>query len=278
MDIISSAVNLKKKCKEFNAKTIALVPTMGNLHLGHVSLIELAKKIADIVIISIFVNKLQFGKNEDFDQYPRTFRADCIKVKKTGADIIYAPEEEDIYPEQQIFRVPADPFLSSILEGKTRPDFFSGVCTVVHRLLQITKPNLLLLGKKDFQQVAVLKEMIFRFKLPQKIIVGEIIRDTDGLALSSRNQYLSNEERKQAPILYQTIKNIKNEILNGNRNFLDLEKNGIKKLEDSGFCVDYISIRNSQSLKEPFSTALNQLVILSAATLGNTRLIDNIEI
>lgn len=276
MEIISEKIKLQKTLEKYEGKTIALVPTMGNLHDGHISLIKLAKQHADLVIVSIFVNKLQFGKNEDFDRYPRTIEADCIKVQKTHIDIIYTPKESDIYPESQITRISADPILSNILEGKTRPDFFSGVCTVVNKLIQITKPDFLLLGKKDFQQVCVLKEMISRFNLPIRIIEGEVIRDNDGLALSSRNQYLSPEERTKASILYQTIKNIKDKILIGKRNFTDLEKQGIIYLKNAGLYADYISIRDAHSLQLA-SEKSNNLIILAAAWLGTTRLIDNVE-
>lgn len=259
----------------------AFVPTMGNLHDGHLSLMRLAKKHGDPVVASIFVNRLQFGPNEDFDTYPRTFRADVEKLEKEGVYVLFAPTEKDMYPVPQEFRVQPPQELADILEGKFRPGFFNGVTTVLLKLFSCVNPAVAIFGKKDYQQLMVVRSMAQQFALPTKIIAAETWRADDGLALSSRNTYLTKEQRKEAPTLYKTLQNIADKMHRGYLDIYKLEQHAMEELRQRGWVPDYISIRKQSNLQPPTAGELAEkepLVVLAAAKLGETRLIDNLEI
>lgn len=259
----------------------AFVPTMGNLHDGHLSLMRLAKKHGDPVVASIFVNRLQFGPNEDFDTYPRTFRADVEKLEKEGVYVLFAPTEKDMYPVPQEFRVQPPQELADILEGKFRPGFFNGVTTVLLKLFSCVNPAVAIFGKKDYQQLMVVRSMAQQFALPTKIIAAETWRADDGLALSSRNTYLTREQRKEAPTLYRTLQSIADKMHGGYLDIYKLEQHAMEELRQRGWVPDYISIRKRSNLQPPTAGELAEkepLVVLAAAKLGETRLIDNLEI
>lgn len=259
----------------------AFVATMGNLHEGHLSLIRLAKKHGDPVVASIFVNRLQFGPNEDFDQYPRTFRADVEKLEKEGVYVLFAPTEKDMYPEPQEFRVQPPENLGDILEGKFRPGFFNGVTTVVLKLFSSITPKIAVFGKKDYQQLMIVRNMCRQFALPVEIVAAETYRAEDGLALSSRNMYLSPSERKEAPFLYQTLQYVAKQVQGGYPDISKLEKHAMDNLAQRGWMPDYVSIRKRMNLQPPTAGDIAEgtpLVVLAAARLGATRLIDNLEI
>ncbi len=259
----------------------AFVATMGNLHEGHLSLIRLAKQHGDPVVASIFVNRLQFGPNEDFDQYPRTFRADVEKLEKEGVYVLFAPTEKDMYPEPQEFRVQPPESLGDILEGKFRPGFFNGVTTVVLKLFSSIAPKIAVFGKKDYQQLMIVRNMCRQFALPVEIVAAETYRAEDGLALSSRNMYLSPEQRKEAPFLYQTLQYVAKQVQGGYPDISKLEKHAMDNLLQRGWAPDYVSIRKRINLQPPTAGDIAEgkpLVVLAAARLGDTRLIDNLEI
>jgi pantoate--beta-alanine ligase len=259
----------------------AFVPTMGNLHEGHLSLMRLARKHGDPVVASIFVNRLQFGPNEDFDKYPRTFQADVEKLEKEGVYILFAPTEKDLYPEPQEFRVQPPNDLGNTLEGEFRPGFFTGVTTVVLKLFSCVQPSVAVFGKKDYQQLMIVRNMSKQFALPTEIIAADTFRAEDGLALSSRNVYLTEEEREEAPALYQTLNAVANEVRGGHLDVFELERQAMADLAKRGWKPDYISIRKQSNLQPPAAGDMAQgekLVVLAAAKLGNTRLIDNLEI
>ena len=259
----------------------AFVATMGNLHEGHLSLIQLAKKHGDPVVASIFVNRLQFGPNEDFDQYPRTFHADVEELEKEGVNVLFAPTEKDMYPEPQEFRVQPPTNLAEVLEGKFRPGFFNGVATVVLKLFLGINPKIAVFGKKDYQQLMIIRKMCQQFALPIEIIGAETCRAEDGLALSSRNMYLSPNERKEAPFLYQTLKQVALQVRSGNPDMAKLEKQAMDNLSQRGWAPDYVSIRKRANLQPPTVDDIAEatpLVVLAAAKIGTTRLIDNLEI
>ncbi len=259
----------------------AFVPTMGNLHDGHLSLMRLAKKHGDPVVASIFVNRLQFGPNEDFDTYPRTFKADVEKLEKEGVYVLFAPTEKDMYPVPQEFRVQPPQELADILEGKSRPGFFHGVTTVLLKLFSCVNPSVAIFGKKDYQQLMVVRNMAQQFALQTKIIAAETWRADDGLALSSRNTYLSKEQRQEAPNLYKTLQNIAEKMHSGYLDIYKLEKHAKEELTQRGWVPDYVSIRKQFNLQPPTAGELAEkepLVVLAAARLGETRLIDNLEI
>ncbi|MEA5098669.1 MAG: pantoate--beta-alanine ligase [Burkholderiaceae bacterium] len=279
MKVISSITELREQMR--GQLRTAFVPTMGNLHEGHLSLMRLAKKHGDPVVTSIFVNRLQFGPNEDFDKYPRTFNADIKKLEKEGVYVLFAPTEKDIYPEPQEFRIQPPDDLGGTLEGKFRPGFFNGVCTVVLKLISCVQPSVAVFGKKDYQQLMVVRNMCRQLALPTQIIAAETKRAEDGLALSSRNVYLSKEERAEAPMLYQTLNEMGNEISSGRLDIFELEGKAMEKLTKRGWRPDYLSIRRQSDLQPPMAGDLAKsepLVVLAAAWLGNTRLIDNLEI
>jgi pantoate--beta-alanine ligase len=259
----------------------AFVPTMGNLHEGHLSLMRLARRHGDPVVASIFVNRLQFGPNEDFDKYPRTFQDDVAKLEKEGVYVLFAPTEKDLYPEPQEYRVQPPDNLGNILEGEFRPGFFNGVCTVVTKLFSCVQPRVAVFGKKDYQQLMIVRNMARQFALPTEIIGAETFRADDGLALSSRNGYLSATERAEAPILYQTLQYVAEQSRAGHPDLLALEQDAMARLAARGWQPDYVSIRKRMNLQAPSRDeylAGEQLVVLAAAKLGNTRLIDNLEI
>ncbi|MFJ7565676.1 pantoate--beta-alanine ligase [Herminiimonas sp. NPDC097707] len=259
----------------------AFVPTMGNLHDGHLSLMRLARKHGDPVVASIFVNRLQFGPNEDFDRYPRTFQADVEKLEKEGVYILFAPTEKDLYPEPQEFRVQPPNDLGNTLEGEFRPGFFSGVTTIVLKLFSCVQPSVAVFGKKDYQQLMIVRNMSKQFALPTEIIAAETYRAEDGLALSSRNMYLSAEERAEAPALFRNLNAVANEVRSGHLDIFELERQAMAEMSSRGWKPDYISIRKRSNLQPPSAGDMAQgekLVVLAAAKLGATRLIDNLEI
>jgi pantoate--beta-alanine ligase len=282
MKIISDIQDLRDQLRGQNRAVF--VPTMGNLHEGHLSLMRLARQHGDPVIASIFVNRLQFGPNEDFDKYPRTFEADVEKLEKEGVYVLFAPTEKDLYPEPQEYRVEPPQNLGKILEGEFRPGFFQGVCTVVLKLFSCVQPKVAVFGKKDYQQLMVIRQMCRQLALPVDIVPAETVRAEDGLALSSRNGYLSSEERQEAVQLIQTLKEIQEKILQGKLSSADIvkiEQEACAKLSKRGWVPDYISVRKRNDLLSANDADLSSnqpLVVLAAAKLGKTRLIDNLEI
>lgn len=259
---------------------IAFVPTMGNLHAGHISLMSQARQHADTVVASIFVNRLQFGPNEDFDQYPRTFEADCDKLAAAGVDVLFAPTEADLYPEPQTYLV-EPPAIQHQLDGEFRPGHFRGVATVVLKLLNIVQPQTALFGKKDYQQLMVIRNMVRQLALPIAIIGGDTVRADDGLALSSRNGYLTPEQRAEAPRLYRELQALRAAIVAGDQDYAALEARALAALAAAGWQSDYIAIRRQADLQSPEAApaaAEQPLVVLAASRLGATRLIDNLEI
>ena len=279
MKIISSIAELRDQLR--GQLRTAFVPTMGNLHDGHLSLMRLARKHGDPVVASIFVNRLQFGPNEDFDKYPRTFAADVEKLEKEGVYVLFAPTEKDLYPEPQEFRVQPPSDLGGTLEGEFRPGFFNGVTTVVLKLFSCVQPRVAVFGKKDYQQLMIVRNMARQFALPTEIIAAETYRADDGLALSSRNSYLSEAERAEAPLLYRQLQEVAEAIRNGQLDVSLLEKTAMNTLASRGWKPDYVSIRKRIDLQPPTAGDLAQkepLVVLAAAKLGMTRLIDNLEI
>ena len=277
MKVISSIQELRDQLRGQNRT--AFVPTMGNLHEGHLSLMRLARQHGDPVVASIFVNRLQFGPNEDFDKYPRTLQDDIEKLQKENVYVLFAPTERDMYPEPQEYRMHPPHDLGDILEGEFRPGFFTGVCTVVMKLMSCVQPRVAVFGKKDYQQLMIVRQMCSQFALPTDIIAAETVRDTDGLALSSRNRYLSAAERAEAPMLATTLNQLRQQVLAGNRDFAALEKDATAKLVARGWQPDYLAVRKRVNLLPPAAHETDApLVVLAAAKLGVTRLIDNLEI
>ena len=283
MKIISDIQELRDHLRGQNRASF--VPTMGNLHEGHLSLMRLARQHGDPVVASIFVNRLQFGPNEDFDSYPRTMQDDIEKLEREGVYILFAPTERDLYPQPQEYRVDPPHQLGDILEGEFRPGFFKGVCTVVLKLFSCVQPKVAVFGKKDYQQLMIIRQMAKQFALPVDIIPGETIRAEDGLALSSRNGYLTTAERAEAPELQKALQVVRSQVLDlGSRNtqaLAQIEKLAESKLTERGWVPDYIAIRQQSDLAPATDASLQAgepLVILTAAKLGQTRLIDNLEI
>jgi len=274
MNIHSSIADLRAALK--NRGRVVFVPTMGNLHAGHISLMEQARAHGDTVVASIFVNRLQFGPNEDFDKYPRTFQADSDKLAAAGVDVLFAPTEADLYPEPQEYVV-EPPAIQNILDGEFRPGHFRGVATVVLKLFNIVQPHAALFGKKDYQQLMVIRNMTHQLALPIKIIGGETVRAEDGLALSSRNGYLNATERAEAPRLFRELNSIRDAVQQGETDLTALEKNTVANLSAAGWKTDYVAIRQQSDLATPKGKNA-PLVVLAASRLGNTRLIDNIEV
>ncbi len=277
MNVVHTKQELDEQLAEWRQHDdhIALVPTMGNLHSGHLSLVELAREHAERVVVSIFVNPTQFVEDEDFDEYPRTLERDTRRLKKTAADLIFAPGVETMYPfglkDATTISVPR---ITENFCGASRPGHFDGVTSVVARLFALVQPDSAVFGQKDYQQQLVIRHMSKDLSLPVAIITGETIREEDGLAMSSRNQYLTDEERANAPVLFQVLSGVANDLQNGRRNYEELEAESIGKLGDAGFDVDYFSIRRAQNLEIP-DRDCDELVILAAAQVGNARLIDN---
>ncbi|MYN03111.1 pantoate--beta-alanine ligase [Pseudoduganella sp. DS3] len=279
MKIISNIEELRDQLS--GQLRTAFVPTMGNLHEGHLSLMRLARKHGDPVVASIFVNRLQFGPNEDFDKYPRTFQADVEKLEKEGVYVLFAPTEKDMYPEPQEYRVQPPDGLGNTLEGEFRPGFFGGVCTVVTKLFSCVQPKVAVFGKKDYQQLMIVRNMARQLGMPTEIIAAETYRADDGLALSSRNMYLSADERAEAPALYRALNQVADEVRGGHLDVFQLEHKAMDELAARGWKPDYISIRKRNDLQPPNAGDIAQgekLVVLAAAKLGTTRLIDNLEI
>jgi len=273
MQIISTTQELRDRLKQ--EPSIAFVPTMGNLHQGHLALVRQAREHGRCVVASIFVNPLQFGPSEDFSSYPRTFEQDCEKLAGL-ADVVFAPTVADLYPEpQQVFIEP--PPVARELCGEFRPGHFRGVATVVLKLFNIVQPQAAVFGKKDYQQLHVIRALVRQLNLPLEVVAGETLRAGDNLALSSRNGYLSAEERAEAVRLYRNLAFIRESIIGNSRDFSALESGAIADLEAHGWRVDYVSVRAADSLAPAQAGELN-LVVLAAAWLGKTRLIDNLEI
>ena len=258
-------------------KRVALVPTMGNLHEGHIALMTQARNHADQVVATIFVNRLQFRPGEDFEKYPRTFAADCEKLAAVGVEHLFAPDEAEMYPQAQTYHVEPPPEQAGVLDGEFRPGHFRGVATVVMKLFQIAQPGVALFGKKDYQQLMVIRNMVREFNLPIEIIGGETVRAADGLALSSRNGYLSAAERAQAPALYGVLTRLAKAVRAGSRDFVTLEQEAVRDLRADGWLPDYVALRKKLDLQLP-SAHDSGLVVLAAARLGSTRLIDNLEV
>jgi pantoate--beta-alanine ligase len=274
MDIIHSAAALRARLRR--EPNNVFVPTMGNLHDGHIQLINLAKPRAACTVVSIFVNRLQFGPREDFDRYPRTLEADSARLKAAGVDVVFAPDEKEIYPERQTYVVePSD--LQYILEGAHRPGHFRGVATVVLKLFNLVMPHSAIFGKKDYQQYLVLRDMVRQFALPIEIIPAETVRAPDGLALSSRNMYLSAAERQEAPRLYRVLKQARDEIAGGARDYQRLDQQAMAGLSQHGWQPDYVAVRRQADLRPPTERD-HELVVVAAARLGRTRLIDSVEV
>ncbi len=254
----------------------AFVPTMGNLHEGHLELIRLAKPRAACTVVSIFVNRLQFGPREDFDRYPRTLPVDAARLEEVGVDVVFVPDEREIYPEPQTFVVePSD--LQHILEGAHRPGHFRGVATVVLKLFNLVQPHSAIFGKKDYQQYLVLRDMVKQFALPIEIIAGDTVRAGDGLALSSRNGFLTAEERAEAPRLYRVLRHAHDEMMDGAHDYQRIELEAMAKLAHHGWHPDYVAVRRQSDL-QPLEDGEREIVVVAAARLGRTRLIDNVEV
>ena len=290
MQIISTTAELRTRL--VNEKAVAFVPTMGNLHEGHIDLVRQARAHVDCtkgrqsanrqadcgvvtVVVSIFVNPLQFGPNEDFDKYPRTLDADCAKLEGL-ADVVFAPDVNEMYAQAQTVFVEPPPIADELC-GAARPGHFRGMATVVLKLLNIVQPQVALFGKKDYQQLHIIRQMVAQLNLPMRIIGGETVRAADGLALSSRNQYLSETERAEAVLLRQVLLRAQRDIVGGVRDYAKAEADAVAALAQRGWQVEYVSVRNRASLTQPVAVD-RELVVLAAARLGVTRLIDNLEI
>lgn len=280
MKVVRSIEELRDQLRGQNRA--AFVPTMGNLHDAHLALMKMAHQHGDPVVASIFVNRLQFGPNEDFDQYPRTLQDDIDKLQQQNhVYVLFAPDEKELYPEPQNYRVSPPSDLGDILEGEFRPGFFVGVTTVVLKLLSCVQPKVAVFGKKDYQQLMIVRNMCRQFALPTEIIPHETVRDADGLALSSRNRFLSATERKEAPRLYRALNQTRDRMLAGKTDIDRIEQDGQRELAAAGWKVDYLAVRRRRDLRKatPEEIAAGEaLVVLAAAKLGTTRLIDNLEI
>lgn len=274
MQIIHSVADLRASLAA--EPDINFVPTMGNLHEGHLSLLRIARQRKGVVVASIFVNPLQFGPHEDFNTYPRTLENDCSLLEKGGCDILFAPGPLDMYPEPQEFKVHPAAGLGDVLEGSSRPGFFVGVATVVLKLFNIVRPSAAVFGKKDYQQLLVIKNMVAQLALPIEIVPGETVREASGLALSSRNGYLTDLERVEAVNLSAVLRSAAEQVRSGQRNWAAMENTALSSLRSRGWLPDYVAIRRRSDLGEP--VAGQPLVALGAARLGSTRLIDNLEI
>lgn len=282
MHVFHTIAELRQHLARFESP--AFVPTMGNLHDGHLALVRQARPLGDVTVASIFVNRLQFLPHEDFDTYPRTLQADCDKLAAHGCDVVFAPSEQELYPEPQTFKVHPPAALADLLEGHFRPGFFTGVCTVVMKLFQVVLgackgPSHAVFGKKDYQQLMVIRQMVRQFALPLTVHGGDIARADDGLALSSRNGYLSANERAEAVQLVQALKTLAAAVLGGEHNLDALETHAQHALAARGWAPDYLTVRRRDDLQPPQATDFQpgRLVALGAARLGQTRLIDNWE-
>jgi pantoate--beta-alanine ligase len=274
MDVVDTVAGLRRALA--GQGPVACVPTMGNLHEGHVALMRQARALAPTVVATIFVNRLQFGPREDFDTYPRTFEADCEKLAREGVRYVFAPPEREMYPEPQAFHV-EPPGYADLLEGHFRPGFFRGVATVVLKLFNIVQPQYAVFGRKDYQQLIVVRNMVRQLALPVTIVPAETVRAPDGLALSSRNGYLAAAERAEAPRLHRTLQSVAARLAAGERGLAQLEARAMEALSAAGWAPDYVAVRRQLDLQPP-ADADRELVVLGAAKLGTTRLIDNVEL
>lgn len=274
MQLLHTIADLRAALNQYRHP--AVVPTMGNLHDGHIALVRRAKPLGDVTVATIFVNRLQFAPHEDFDTYPRTLQADCAKLDSVGCDIVFAPTEAELYQQPQTFRVQPPPALADILEGHFRPGFFGGVCTVVMKLLSCTQARTAVFGKKDYQQLMVLRNMVQQFAMPIDIVGGETLRADDGLALSSRNGYLSAAQRQQAVQLSTALKRLAEALREGHTDFAALENKAMAELTAEGWKPEYVVARRRADLQA--AQTGDALVVLAAARLGTTRLIDNLEV
>ncbi len=280
METVTTIAAVREHVRRWRAegRRVAFVPTMGNLHAGHVSLIEMARSHGDRFVASIFVNPMQFGPNEDFAHYPRTPAQDARMLADAGCDLMFMPDVAEIYPNgsERATRVEV-PGLSSILDGEFRPGHFEGVATVVSKLFHIVEPDLAVFGEKDFQQLTIIRRMVADLCLNVTLIAAPTVREPDGLAMSSRNQYLTAEERRKAPLIHQLLQAAVARLRTGARDFPAIERTAIQALEHSGFRPDYFSIRRADDLTPPDPTT-RHLVVLVAARLGRARLIDNLQL
>ena len=274
MEVIATIEALRQRLRRED--NIACVPTMGNIHDGHLSLVRIARQHAPLTVTTIFVNRLQFGAGEDFDNYPRTFDDDCAKLEAAGNSIVFHPDESQMYPEAQAFHVDP-PAIANKLEGRFRLGHFRGMATVVLKLFNIVQPQTAVFGKKDYQQLTIVRHMVEQLALPVRIVPAETVRAPDGLALSSRNRYLSATQRAEAPRLQQVLQRVREQVASGERNFEAIEFAADAELARHGWHVDYVVVRSRRTLMQP-EAGETALVTLGAAKLGNTRLIDNLEI
>ncbi len=274
MDLIHTVAELRARLR--TQRSVALVPTMGNLHAGHLSLVEIARQHGKCVVATIFVNRLQFEPGGDFDRYPRTLGQDCALLEKAGCDVVFAPDEKEMYPHAQEILI-APPKVAHQLDGEFRPGHFQGVTTVVSKLFNIVTPDVAVFGKKDYQQWHVIRAMVNQLNFGIEIVGGETVREPDGLALSSRNNYLSPAERAKAPLLSTALRQIKEAIEEGSHRFERHQEMAVSALTLAGWKVDYIALRNRSELALP-QPLDRELVVLGAAWLGKTRLIDNMEL
>ena len=278
MLVVDRIITLREQLSSWrqSGQSIVLVPTMGNLHKGHLSLVEKAKTAADRIVVTIFVNPTQFVAGEDFASYPRTIDQDRDMLATADTDILFHPAAEEIYPDnlaQQTMVI--IPPLDNIFCGKSRPGHFSGVATVITKLFNIIQPDVAVFGEKDYQQLLVIKQLVRDLCISTRIIESPTVRERDGLAMSSRNNYLNAEERKIAPVLFQILSRMKSEIVNGNIDYAEIERQAQNDLNQAGFATEYVAIRSAENLME---AGTGDLVILAAACLGKARLIDNVVI
>lgn len=282
MLIVTTIAELRQHLSAY--KHPAFVPTMGNLHEGHLALVRQAKPLGDVLVVSIFVNRLQFLPHEDFDTYPRTWEADCQALQAAGCDVLFAPSEQELYPEPQTFTVQPPAELANILEGHFRPGFFVGVCTVVMKMFACVLPRVAVFGQKDYQQLMVIRRMVRQLALPIAVLGGATLRAPDGLALSSRNAYLSPTERLEAVQLSRSLASMAQALRAGATDTVALEQKAMADLTARGWQPDYLAVRRRADLQLPKAdevTLLAQnegLVLLGAARIGPTRLIDNLEV
>lgn len=274
MDVIYTVADLRRRLK--TEARVGFVPTMGNLHAGHIDLTQIAAVGTSCTVVSIFVNRLQFGPNEDFDRYPRTLAADCAKCEAAGVNVVFAPNEREMYPVPQSYTVDPGP-IQHLLDGAVRPGHFLGVATVVLKLFGMVQPQVAVFGRKDYQQCRVIDGLVRQFSLPVELVFAPTSRAEDGLALSSRNGYLSPAERAEAPRMQQQLRVMEAAIRAGHREYSQLEEGALATLRANGWQPDYITVRRQSDL-EPASAQDRSLVVLAAAKLGSTRLIDNIEV
>ena len=280
MDTVTTIAAVRERIRRWRGegRRIAFVPTMGNLHAGHVSLIEMARRHGDRFIASIFVNPMQFGPNEDFAHYPRTPAQDARMLADAGCDLMFMPDVVEIYPNgsERATRVEV-PGLSSILDGEFRPGHFEGVATVVAKLFHIVEPDAAVFGEKDFQQLTIIRRMVSDLCMPITIIAAPTVREPDGLAMSSRNQYHTDEERRKAPVIHQLLLAAVERLRTGDRDFAAIERSALDSLERAGLRPDYFSVRRADDLSTP-DASTRHLVVLTAARLGRARLIDNLQL